>query len=276
MNWTLTWKLKEQGNSEPQPIDGSVFRPDTLCALPESALREQTLSIGRISQRFDELFDFEGDSDGNIQGGNELVLRQLPKLDRLGAGMESGTLIIEGDAGDELGASMSGGLIVVKGNVGDRTGGPDFGASRGMTGGEIMIAGNAGNHVGHLMRRGSIAVNGSCGKSPGYRMLAGTIVVGKTPADYPGLEMQRGTIICTDSQPSEMPDAIRGEHLLLAGDYSSSAAVGIKLVLRRVQSLQKRFGIAASECNLLDPSTIQLWHGDRFELGKGEVIQCLS
>lgn len=258
MTWTLTWKHADG----PQPLDGSVFCADLLGCKSRKELDATVLPIGRSTRSFAELFTIEG------KPSNELVLRNLPRLDRIGAGMASGRLIIEGNVGDDLGASIFGGQIIVQGNAGDRVGGADQGATRGMTGGEIAITGDAGHHVGHLMRRGLISVGGKCGHSPGYRMLAGTIVIARGPLDHPGLEMQRGTIICLEQDNEPTAGAI-GKHLSKAGVMSLGAMPAVGIVVRRVAQIMNK------EFQSDENQRVRLWHGDRFELNKGEVMQWL-
>ncbi len=243
----------------PQPIDGRALRPDHFADLSRDELAAMPINIGRTTRRLADLFDIEGDAS------DELILRDLPLLDGLGAGMESGKLIVECNVGDDLAASMSGGQIVVQGNAGHRVGGPGYGSPIGMTGGEIAVRGNAGDHVGHLMRRGLIAIGGACGKSPGFRMLAGTIVIARGPLDHPGLEMQRGTVIGLDDAYADEP----GEHLCEAGEFPLSSLPAVGMVVRRACALLKHDAAQGND------QRIRLWHGDRFELNKGEVMQWL-
>ena len=223
--------------------------------------------------------------------------QRLPPIDNLGALMQRGQLIIEGDAGDDLGASMSGGVIRVTGNAGHRSGGPHPTSKRGMTGGEILIEGNAGDHIGLLMRRGLIAVRGECGASPGYRMLAGTVVIGacnregeapaaprttETPRDtggsagaspspllssraidHPGLQMQRGTILCLD------PNAAihTGPSFPAGGTIDAGAMPALLVALKRVPW---------ADVAQLSRGRWKTHIGDALEQNKGEVLQWLS
>lgn len=248
--YTLTYK-----HVSPAPIDGSVLRPDTLGALNRDELEKQTLRIGNTNVPLAELFNISGSAS------ETLTITDPPLLDNVGAKMQAGNLIINGDVGDNLGASMRGGRIIVTGNAGNRVGGPSADEDRGMRGGEIQIAKNAGNEVGYLMRRGVIAVSGTCADRPGYRMLAGTIAIAKGALQCPGLELQRGTIVSFD------PDAKHdlGERWAQDGIFDTQSLTAIGLVKRQLAALGWDIKSAA------DAARFATYTGDRFELNKGEL-----
>ncbi len=259
---TLTWKY-----DAPPTRDGSFIRPDRFSRLSVEQVKQWPVRVGRTDTTLDALCDVSGEPSDCV------VLRDAPPLDRLGAQMTGGELRVEGDAGHDLGASMSGGVIRVAGNAGDRVGGPDVSQPRGMTGGTIAIEGNAGDHVGLRMRRGLIMVGGQCGASPGYRMLAGSLVIGRGPVDHAGLEMRRGTIICLyDDNPAvtgpNFSEATRDQPIAV------SAMPAVAMLVRRAASLLNRK--ASNDAVDLSSARLRLWHGDRFELNRGEIIQCLS
>lgn len=122
-----------------------------------------------------------------------------------GAGMTGGSLRINGNAGDWLGADMTGGRISVGQDAGDFVGSVSPGRRRGMSGGSIAIQGNAGDHVGSRMRRGIIQIGGDCGLFAGASMIAGTISVAGRIGDYPGAGMRRGTLILRGPPPKLAP-----------------------------------------------------------------------
>ena len=239
------------------PSDGSALRPDVLGGLEPAALAAVPLPVGRTRPPLRDLVAISGGP------GDTLTLRGAPPLPRLAAGMQGGTLVIEGDAGDDLGASMAGGLIRVGGRVGDRVGGPDHARTRGMTGGEIVVAGAAGACAGFRMRRGLIAIGGPCGPSPGYRMLAGTIVLAAGHPDHPGLGMRRGTILCL----GEGRPAPTGEAFAEEGRFAAAHQPVVRLILARLRRLG--FRVDASRWT----GSFRLYSGDRFELNRGEVWQ---
>ena len=283
--YTLTWRGCAEGQGPGAKgrvlIDGLALRPDTLGLMGREELAATPLRIGRTQVALNELFEIEG------MPGEILTLRNTPALDALGALMQRGTLVIDGDVGDDLGASMSGGLIHVIGSAGHRVGGPHPTSRRGMTGGEILIDGDAGDHAGYLMRRGLIAIGGATGRSPGYRMIAGTIVLGREPGDHPGLEMQRGSIVCLD----ESAKALDYRHLVEGNTIDATAMPAMLMVLRRLRALgwpmPTKAAASGSESQAAGPlprgeragvaaGRWRLHSGDVFELNKGEVLQWVS
>ena len=68
-------------------------------------------------------------------------------------GMNRGTIIVDGDAGNEIGLTMRRGLIVIGGNAGDLIG-------FNMLAGTIMVFGSSGIRHGAGMRRGTIVFMG--------------------------------------------------------------------------------------------------------------------
>lgn len=92
-----------------------------------------------------------------------------------GAYMDSGKLIVEGNAQDALGDTMNGGEIYVSGNSGDATG-------YAMRGGEIYIAGNVGYRAGiHMKEYGEdkpvVVIGGVSGDFLGEYQAGGLIIV---------------------------------------------------------------------------------------------------
>ena len=83
------------------------------------------------------------------------------------AGMEEGTVLVGGDAGDRVGDRMRRGLIAVHGTLGD------FPASR-MIGGTILGL-------------------GGCGADPGFAMRRGGLILGRAPAHLLATFTDNGT-----------------------------------------------------------------------------------
>lgn len=255
---TLTWR------GIPGLADGSFLRADALLALGATQVGELALRIGRGTRPLRELFEVR--CEGEAEVGGAVVVRGMPALPSVGAGMKSGELVIEGDAGDDLGASMTGGVIRVTGSAGRCVGGPAVTHERGMNGGAIVVHGDVGGYAGMKMRRGWIIVGGAAGVSPGYRMLAGTIWVRRGTPDHPGLEMRRGTIVLCDAAGSG--DRHPGGHMLHEAEVEGAAMVAMRLMERRVSGLGLQNVTPSSQ-----GARWRLFSGDRFELGKGELWQ---
>jgi formylmethanofuran dehydrogenase subunit C len=114
------------------------------------------------------------------------------------AGMEEGTVLVGGDAGDRVGDRMRRGLIAVRGRLGD------FPAAR-MIGGTILGLGGCGADPGFAMRRGGLILgrapahllatftdNGTH-ELPWLRLLDRQLKALEPPFALPAVRMQRWT-----------------------------------------------------------------------------------
>ena len=98
----------------------------------------------------------------------------------LGEKMAGGKITVNGDAGGWAGASMKKGLIEIHGNAGDYLASPYRGSTEGMKGGKIVVDGNVGSDSGAYLRGGLIKIKGKQ-RWPilGFHMSDGTIHVEK-------------------------------------------------------------------------------------------------
>lgn len=192
-----------------QRVDLSPLAADHLAGKTPAQVAAIELATGNRTVRVDDLFAIAGDF------GSELEIRgACEKLDRIGAGMTHGHIVVRGPAGAYVGAGMRGGVIEVHGSVGayaatGMRGGllhvtedaGDFlaaglpGERRGMRGGTVVVGGNAGARVGDRMRRGMVLIEGNAGDYCASRMVAGTIVVAGQVGAFPGMAMRRGTLL---------------------------------------------------------------------------------
>ncbi len=197
------------------------------------------------------------------------------RLDRIGAEMTAGQIIVDGDAGAYLGLGMRGGEVRVSGsagygvatdmrggtvrigrNAGDAVGGSLPGAAGGMRGGTVVVTGNGGTQVGQRLRRGLIAVLGDVGTMCGAGMIAGTVVVGGVLAANPGVAMRRGTIIGFGGAAQIGPTfADCGVHDLVVFRLLSR-----HLVAAGLEALATRF------------APFRRWAGDAAIAGRGEIL----
>lgn len=208
--------------------------------------------------------------------GDEIVIEGcMDALDGIGAGMDGGTMLVEGDVGDGAASAMSGGrldirgnagnglatglgggLVTVSGRVGDRAGGPRHGERFGMAGGTVVVGGDIGDRAGDRMRRGTMVIKGRCGTGTGSRMMGGTIWAERGLGAMPGALMRRGTLIAPhlDEVPATFADC--GDHDL----------VTLRLLDRY---------LAAKLGPLAPPSLGGKVHklmGDLATIGKGEIL----
>jgi formylmethanofuran dehydrogenase subunit C len=271
MALTLRWK-----SVTTLPVDGSPLRPETFLGASVGAAERVVLRVGNRSLPLAELFRVDG------SGGEERLILEgsLVHVRRLGAAMERGSLIIDGDAGPQLGSGMRGGEIEVSGSAGDwcgaemaggriRIGGDSGhflgaaypGSRRGMSEGVILVEGVTGDDAGLLMRRGLIAIRGGSGAGLGRGMIAGTIVSLGGVARSPGAGMKRGTLVLSGPPPTTL-DAILPS-FQPAGTFRSPF-LG---VLRRRLSQWRFPGIDAVSWH-----AVARYNGDLVVGGQGELL----
>lgn len=196
--------------SEPmERLDLSVLTPSTISGLTLPQIEKLRVGTSRRPAVVGDLFKVEGTDRQNLvlQGGSA-------RFDRVGAGMDSGSLrvignvgsqagrkmsggrlTIEGNAGDHAGSGMAGGRFELMGSAGDHVGAPLAGEISGMQGGVFVIRGRAGHYAGDRLRRGIVAIGKGCGDYTGCRMIAGTIVVVGRVGAMPGYLMKRGSLV---------------------------------------------------------------------------------
>ena len=202
----LTFRLSTHPDER---LDLSPLTPGRLAKLPLAEMLQLVVGTTKRQLKVGDLFAISGQPGDTvaIQGGSE-------HLDFVGAGLDRGTLILDGDAGAYagrkmtggelhirgragalLGSGLSGGLIAVKGSAGDYVGSMCPGDKFGMTGGIVVVEGDIGVRVGEKMRRGTIIARGSAGTNAGSRMLGGTIWAEQGFGPAPGALLRRGTLI---------------------------------------------------------------------------------
>ncbi|MEX3957824.1 formylmethanofuran dehydrogenase subunit C [Trinickia sp. EG282A] len=219
--------------SPPFPVDGSPLTPERLDALPLASVERLALRAGSQTLAVADLFDVSrteggapattGAHAGGAAAPAVVMEGDARWLDRLGAGvdagtitvrgaigdyagaqMRGGTLTIEGDAGDFVGCEMRGGRLAVAGDCGDFAAGARAGEMEGMTGGTLTIGGSAGQRLADRMRRGLVLVGGDCGAFAASRLVAGTICIGGRLGAHYAYGMRRGTLVLA-TRPAALP-----------------------------------------------------------------------
>lgn len=261
----LTFRLRE---APPERLDLSGLVPHRIGALSLPDIERLPIGTSRHGVAVADIFTVEtGDRDSiRFEGGS-------PRFDLIGAGLESGRLVVDGDVGQRLGQAMRGGTIEVTGSAGpfaasaakgglvriagdadERAGGAIHGAMRGLDGAILVIEGDAGDRLGERMRRGLILIGGRAGDYAGSGLIAGTIIAQEV-GDNPGYGMRRGTIIAAAHGtllPSFVPT---GRHRLVVA----------QLLRRAVAHIRPR----SAE---LIPQQAERLAGDLATLGKGEIL----
>ncbi len=265
----LTLTLKQR---PARPLDLAPITPDKLQGRPVEEIKDLRLACGKEQLPVEQFFDVSGDDPDQV-----VIRRSHTHLVGIGRGMQSGSIDVQGDAGDGLGHTMSGGTLRVRGNAGHGTGcgmrgglieiGGNAGAflgageagnQEGMSEGVILIAGNCGDRIGDQMRRGMIVVQGDAGDYPGSRMKGGTIVVLGRCGRYPGLNMRRGTLVLAKS-PKQV-----------SASFNSSGVVKMEFLRVLFRELAGRHRSLAflRGCG----PEAERWMGDLANGGRGELL----
>jgi formylmethanofuran dehydrogenase subunit C len=190
-------------------VDLSALVPGKLAGLSVSDVERLALGDSPHAPRVGDVFAVSGETGGAIaiSGGSTFLDYVGAGLDGgsmtiegavgnyAGRGMKSGTLTIGGNAGAYLASAAKGGLIHVKGSAGDFLGGARPGDKFGMIGATVVVEGNVGERAGERMRRGLVIARGSFGAAAGSRMVGGTLWTETGFGPRPGPLLRRGTLI---------------------------------------------------------------------------------
>jgi formylmethanofuran dehydrogenase subunit C len=219
----VTLKLKEAISI---PVEADSVIPDDL---PKDKKKISSISVwyGNEEVELGSLFDIDVEDGSKIgqflkrksdpssvnQHIKIVFEGSVPRVKRIGEGMSTGEIEINGDVDMHCGAMMKdgeitvrgnadawagremiGGKLIIEGNAGDYLGSAYRGEMVGMKGGEIIVNGDAGDYVGEHMKDGEITVKGNAGILAGLGMTGGKITI-EGDATLPGGEMMNGTII---------------------------------------------------------------------------------
>ncbi|MFQ6061781.1 MAG: formylmethanofuran dehydrogenase subunit C [Methanosarcinales archaeon] len=247
---TVTLKPKESFKIS---VEAETITPDNMAGKSEDDIKAIPIWRGNRKVTIGDLFDVSVDGSGSAEETKIVIDGSVPRVKRIGEGMKSGEIVINGDVDMHVGAKMAGGSITVKGNA-------DSWAGREMKAGSILIEGNALHYVGSGyrgetcgMRGGSITVNGNVGDFLGEHMCGGEITVhgnaGILPGisnnggkitifgdtTMPGAEMNKGTIIIkgkvAEMVPAFQPDGTETLDGVEFKKYNGDVVIGGKGVL---------------------------------------------
>jgi formylmethanofuran dehydrogenase subunit C len=263
----LTFRLT---SAPAERLDLSFLTPRKLASIPLADVLKLDIGSTKSGLKLGEIFAVSGKPGDTVK-----IEGATGKLDFVGAELDHGTLIVEGDvgvaagrnmrggkldirgdAGALLGSGLSGGEIFLKGSAGAQVGGLTPGDKFGMTGGIIVIEGHAGDRAGDRMRRGTIFVRGKCGSFAGSRMVGGTIWTELGFGTDPGLLLRRGTLIGPSVDQMLPTFADSGRH---------------DLVILRILSRYMRDKLGALAPKPL-PGIVRKYAGDLATVGKGELL----
>lgn len=235
------------------------------CITPEVFQGKRVEEIGALSiwegnkqKKLGDIFKIEQAPEENP---SIIINGDAAELRRIGSGMKTGEIIINGNIGMHLaekmcggkitvngnagqwaGSSMKGGLIEIHGNGGDYLASPYRGSDSGMKGGKIIVDGNVGSDSACYMKGGVIKIRGDAGPFLGFRMHDGAIHVEKKCETRVGANMSGGKIIISGSLEEPMPtfsidsvkakvklddtESITGPFYVFIGDLAENSASG--------------------------------------------------
>jgi formylmethanofuran dehydrogenase subunit C len=240
-----------------QRVDFSEVLVDSWTSFSAKAMAERPVYLeGDRNTSLGDLFEIQGTPDGRIR-----FVGNLASVGRLGAGLNDGTVTVEGNVGMEAGLAMSGGALVIEGDAAARAGASPLGHKRGMTGGELIIRGSAGPEAGAAMRRGLLVIARAAGERTGLGMIAGNVIVFGTAGSDTGLWSKRGSVVALGAITPPATYAY-------ACTYQP---IHLRLMFTR---LQVRYGLSIHRRHLT--GLYRRYSGDLAELGKGEILEWVS
>lgn len=254
MSAGLTGRMKA---SLDQRVDFSEVLAGSWTTLGAGDLANRPVELerdGRVS--LGDLFQFTGTPGGKIR-----FTGKLDQVDRLGAGLSEGSVIVEGNVGREAGLGMTGGALDIEGDAGPRAGAAPPAYKRGMSGGELIVRGSAGVEAGASMRRGLLVIGRGAGARTGLGMIAGNIIVFGAAGSDTGLWSKRGSVVALGgiSPPATYAYACTYQ------------PVHLRLMFMR---LQVHYGLRVPKRFL--NGLFRRYSGDLAELGKGEILEWTS
>jgi formylmethanofuran dehydrogenase subunit C len=232
----------------PFAVDLAALKPAALAGRPAGEI--ERIALGRLV--VGDLFAVTaGDAAELVIAGGSLLFTGI------GAFLQTGSLLVEGDAGPFAAAEMRGGRIEIRGDAGDCLAAARADGRRGMAGGSVVVRGRAGEGAGAFLRRGVVVVEGDAGAGAGMGMIAGTLAICGAAGPHAGALMRRGTLLLGTAPPAPPAGFIPGR---LAADGVFPA-----LLSRALRPLSAPAAACAGAVR-------QRWLGDLAALGKGEIL----
>jgi formylmethanofuran dehydrogenase subunit C len=204
------------------PVQAECISPDVFQGKDTAEIAELPVYEGNKPKKLSDLFKIEED---NADVPSITINGDVSEVRRIGQGMKTGEIVINGNAGMHLGEKMAGGkitvngdaaqwagssmkngLIEIHGNANDYLASPYRGSTEGMKAGKIVVDGNVGSDSGAYMRGGLIKIRGSnTGQFLGFHMRDGIIHVEKDASTRVGTNMTGGKIVVSGKVEEVMP-----------------------------------------------------------------------
>ena len=263
--FTLKQPLKQRVNCTALTLDGLRGKTGAeieRIELPTGNTDIAVAEIFKLTGRAADHVIFSGecsklDRIGADMSGGEIVVEGRVG-DYAGLGMKGGALRVDGDAGIFAACAMRGGVLQIDGNAGDFLGGGLPGERRGMFGGTVVVKGKVGARAGDQMRRGMVLVAGDAGDYLGSRMSGGTMVVVGKVGPLAGYAMKRGSLLLKHA-PKELPSTFN--------DCGVHPFGFLALLLPAIRKHGEPFASLAFDAN-----RARRWMGDVANLGRGEIL----
>jgi formylmethanofuran dehydrogenase subunit C len=203
------------------PVQAACISPDVFRDKSTAEIANLPVTEGNRNLLLGDLFEIQEDT---AETPYITINGDVSKVKRIGTGMKSGEILVNGDCGAHTGEKMAGGKITINGNIGgwsgnDMKGGlievhgdagdylasPYRGSSTGMKGGTIIIDGSVGSDVGCYLQGGVLKIKDGAGRFLGYHMSDGAILVENEVDVRPGACMTGGKIVITGKIEEVLP-----------------------------------------------------------------------
>lgn len=219
----ITLSLKAQNKI---PIVADTVNPDNFAGKTEDEIKAVQVWYGNMQCPLSELFNVKVEGKDSAENTKIVINGDASRVKRIGQGMSTGEIeingnvdmhcgsnmkggkiTINGDADSWLGCEMKGGEIILNGNGGYYVGGGYRGEACGMKGGKITVNGNVRDFLGEHMCGGEIHVLGNAGLLPAILNNGGTIVI-EGSTEMPASEMKKGTVIIKGKVKDLLPSYV--------------------------------------------------------------------
>lgn len=193
------------------PIQAPCITPEEFAGKSVEEISKLPVTEGNRNVTIADLFKVE---QSPAETPNITIVGECSKVKRVGQGMKTGEIVINGNIGMHTGEKMAGGKITINGNSGGWTGSemkkgtieihgdagdymasPYRGNDLGMKGGIITVDGNVGSDVGCYNQGGIIKIKGNAGRFLGFHQSDGAIYVEKDCDVRAGALMHGGKIV---------------------------------------------------------------------------------
>lgn len=148
------------------------------------------------------------------QNSHPLTVNNAQHLHGLAAGLKSGKVVIQGNAGDYVGVLNAGADILVTANAGKY-------AADNMTSGTLTVQGDAGFGAGQYCYDGNVILYGNAGDFTATMNKGATVIVGQNVGDDVGTYMLAGDLIVVGNAGHNFANYIIRGYIYIGGDWKS-------------------------------------------------------